>query len=63
MQHDRPDIFVLDKKKNEITLIEVGITNLDLLKQVENEKVWLGSQWISHKSQMQSENYPIYDHF
>ncbi|MCB1712868.1 MAG: hypothetical protein KDH96_10425 [Candidatus Riesia sp.] len=39
IQHDRPDIFVLDKKKNEITLIEIGITNLDLLTQVENEKM------------------------
>ena len=31
--------IVLDKKKNEITLIEIGITNLDLLIQVENEKM------------------------
>jgi hypothetical protein len=38
VQHDRPDLFVYDKKKKEITLIEVGITNLDLLTQVENEK-------------------------
>ena len=38
IQHNRPDLFVYDKKKKEITLIEVGITNLDLLTQVENEK-------------------------
>ncbi|KAL4719725.1 hypothetical protein ACJJTC_004657 [Scirpophaga incertulas] len=38
IQHNRPDIFVYDKKRKEITLIEVGITNLDLLTQVENEK-------------------------
>ena len=38
IQHDRPDIFVMDKKKKEITLIEIGITNLDLLTRVENEK-------------------------
>ena len=31
-------MFVYDKKKKQITLIEVGITNLDLLTQVENEK-------------------------
>ena len=32
-------IIILSKKKRkEITLIEVGITNLDLLTQVENEK-------------------------
>ncbi|KAM0679261.1 hypothetical protein BDAP_000128 [Binucleata daphniae] len=29
----------MTRKKNEITLIEVGITNLDLLTQVENEKM------------------------
>ena len=38
IQHNRPDLFVYGKKKKEITLIEVGITNLDLLTQVENEK-------------------------
>ncbi len=38
IKHDRPDLFIHDKKTNEITLIEVGITNLDLLTQVENEK-------------------------
>ena len=38
IQHDRPDIFVMDKKKNEITHIEIGITNLDISTQVENEK-------------------------
>ena len=38
IQHNRLDLFVYDKKKKEITLIEVGITNLDLLTQVENEK-------------------------
>ncbi|KAM0678375.1 hypothetical protein BDAP_001089 [Binucleata daphniae] len=39
MKHDRPDLFVLDKKNKEITLIEVGITNFDLLTQVVNEKL------------------------
>ena len=38
IQHNRPDLFVYDKKRKEIALIEVGITNLDLLTQVENEK-------------------------
>ena len=38
IQHNRPDLFVYDKKRKEITFIEVGITNLDLLTQVENEK-------------------------
>ena len=28
----------MNKKKNEITLIEIGITNLDILTQVENQK-------------------------
>lgn len=35
---NRPDIFVFDKMKNEITLIEVGITCQDLLQSVESEK-------------------------
>ena len=39
IQHNRPDLFVYDKKRKEITLIEVGITNLDLLTQVENDKL------------------------
>jgi hypothetical protein len=38
IQHNRPDLFVYDKKRKEITLIEVGITNLDMLSQVENDK-------------------------
>ncbi|MGL5716602.1 MAG: RNA-directed DNA polymerase [Paraclostridium sp.] len=38
IEHNRPDLFIWDKKKNEITLIEVGITNQDSLNQVENEK-------------------------
>ena len=37
-KYNRPDLFVHDKKRKEITLIEVCITNLDLLTQVENEK-------------------------
>ena len=39
IQHNRPDIFIHDKKRKEITLIEIGITNLGLLTQVENEKL------------------------
>lgn len=38
VQNNRPDLFVYDKKKGEITLIEVGITNQDLLQTVETEK-------------------------
>ncbi|TBU20477.1 hypothetical protein CWI38_0065p0090 [Hamiltosporidium tvaerminnensis] len=38
IQNNRPDIFILDKKKNKITLIEVGITSQDLLQLVEIEK-------------------------
>ena len=33
---NRPDIFVLDKKKREITLIGVGITNQDILHRMES---------------------------
>src|SRR5262245_55802984 len=38
IQNNRTDLFVLDKRKNEILLVEVGITNLDLLQSVEVEK-------------------------
>ncbi|KAL4713384.1 hypothetical protein ACJJTC_016852 [Scirpophaga incertulas] len=38
IQHNRPNLFVYDKKRKQITLIEVGITNLDLLTQIENGK-------------------------
>ncbi|TBU13285.1 hypothetical protein CWI38_0479p0040 [Hamiltosporidium tvaerminnensis] len=31
IRNNRPDIFILDKKKNKITLIEVGITSQDSL--------------------------------
>ncbi|TBT97996.1 hypothetical protein CWI37_1960p0010, partial [Hamiltosporidium tvaerminnensis] len=37
---NRPDIFILDKKKNKITLIEVGITSQDSLQKVETKKLW-----------------------
>ncbi|TBU06262.1 CorA-like metal ion transporter, partial [Hamiltosporidium magnivora] len=39
IRNNRPDIFILDKKKNKITLIEVGITSQDLLQIVETEKL------------------------
>ena len=35
---NRPDVFVLDKKRREIILIEVGITSQDRLQTVETEK-------------------------
>src|ERR1700722_8471200 len=38
IKDNRPDLFVLDKRRNEIMLIEVGITNQDLLQSVELEK-------------------------
>jgi hypothetical protein len=38
IQNNRPDLFVLDKRRNEIMLIEVGVTNQDLLQSVELEK-------------------------
>ncbi|TBU11613.1 hypothetical protein CWI38_1116p0010, partial [Hamiltosporidium tvaerminnensis] len=39
IRNKRPDIFILDKKKNKITLIEVGITSQDSLQIVETEKL------------------------
>ncbi|TBU00162.1 hypothetical protein CWI36_1726p0020, partial [Hamiltosporidium magnivora] len=38
-RNNRPDIFILDKKKNKITLIEVAITSQDSLQIVETEKL------------------------
>ena len=38
IEKNRPDLFVFDKIKNEIILIEVGITNQDIINTVENEK-------------------------
>ncbi|TBU11988.1 hypothetical protein CWI38_0947p0010 [Hamiltosporidium tvaerminnensis] len=39
IRNNRPDIFILDKRKNKITLIEVGITSQDSLQIVETEKL------------------------
>ncbi|KAI5182284.1 hypothetical protein PAEPH01_2879 [Pancytospora epiphaga] len=39
IQANRSDIFVLDKKRREITSIEVGITRQDRLVTVETEKM------------------------
>ncbi|TBU20063.1 reverse transcriptase, partial [Hamiltosporidium tvaerminnensis] len=39
IRNNRPDIFILDKKKNKITLIEVGITSQDSLQTLETEKL------------------------
>ena len=37
IQYDRPDILVIDKRRHETVIIEIGITSQDLLKQVETE--------------------------
>ncbi|TBU06044.1 hypothetical protein CWI38_2653p0010, partial [Hamiltosporidium tvaerminnensis] len=39
IRNNIPKIFILDKKKNKITLIEVGITSQDSLQIVETEKL------------------------
>ena len=39
VSHNKPDILVFDKKRKEILIVEVGITNLDRLSIVENEKL------------------------
>lgn len=51
MEYNRPNIFVLDKKKKEITLIEVDITKLDLLKHsliVNTKKYELANKFHSY---------------
>ncbi|TBU15716.1 hypothetical protein CWI38_0308p0060 [Hamiltosporidium tvaerminnensis] len=39
IRNNRPDIYILDKKKNKITHIEAGITSQDSLQIVETEKL------------------------
>ena len=39
VKNNKPDIFIFDKKRKDIILIEVGITNQDILQVVENEKI------------------------
>ncbi|KAL6120431.1 hypothetical protein NUSPORA_02843 [Nucleospora cyclopteri] len=39
IQCNKPDLFIHDKRKNLITLIEVGITSQDNLQTVETEKL------------------------
>ena len=38
MSHNRPDIVVHDKTRNEMTIVEVGITSLERLQEVEIAK-------------------------
>ncbi|KAF7678769.1 hypothetical protein TCON_2590 [Astathelohania contejeani] len=38
IKNNRPDIFIYDKKENEIILVEVGITGQDNFQIVETEK-------------------------
>ncbi|KAF7680943.1 hypothetical protein TCON_2440 [Astathelohania contejeani] len=38
VKNNRPDIFIYDKKENEIILVEVGITSQDDIQIVETEK-------------------------
>lgn len=39
VSHNKPDILVIDKNRKEILIVEVGITNQDILTIVENEKL------------------------
>ncbi|KAF7684277.1 hypothetical protein TCON_0523 [Astathelohania contejeani] len=38
IKNNRPDIFIYDKKENEMILVEVGVTSQDNLQIVETEK-------------------------
>jgi hypothetical protein len=38
VKYNKPDIFIYDKVKNEIVIVEVGITSFDNLRAVETEK-------------------------
>ncbi|CAG5002342.1 unnamed protein product [Parnassius apollo] len=39
IKHNRPDLVVIDKRKKEILIVEVGITSAENLQQVETEKL------------------------
>ncbi|EQB59684.1 hypothetical protein NAPIS_ORF02758 [Vairimorpha apis BRL 01] len=67
MNHNKPDIFVLDKKNKEIFIVEVGITNQDLLTIVENEKqiipyvmTWDGVVTTYHKKYIKELGIQLY---
>ena len=38
MKYNKPDIFILDKVKKELIMVEVGIRSFDNLRAVETEK-------------------------
>lgn len=39
LEHNKPDLFIHDLKNNKITLIEIGVTNKNILKQTEITKL------------------------
>ncbi|KAL6120290.1 hypothetical protein NUSPORA_02998 [Nucleospora cyclopteri] len=40
IQCNKPDLFIYDKRRSKITLIEVGITSQDNLQTVETENIF-----------------------
>ncbi|MGL5898454.1 MAG: hypothetical protein ACRCZW_02085 [Lactobacillaceae bacterium] len=38
VKYNKPDVYILDKIKKEILIVEVGITSFDNLRAVETEK-------------------------
>jgi hypothetical protein len=39
IKHNLPNIIVIDKRNKEVIIVEVGITSLDNIQQVETEKL------------------------
>lgn len=39
IKYNKPDIVVIDKKSKEIIIVEIGVTSIDNLQQVESEKL------------------------
>lgn len=39
IRYNKPDIVVIDKKLKEILIVEIGVTSIDNLQQVESEKL------------------------
>ena len=49
MKYNKPDIFILDKVKKEIIIVEVGITGFDNLRTVETEKAHKCDYLANHR--------------
>lgn len=61
MKHNKPDIYINDKLKNKIIIVEVGITQQDSLKTVESEtyRKYDLLERLLHKTSVRGHKYTI----